>query len=738
MKRLTVILSALLAVFACPMAAQTDNSGSAKSGAENVPETTYHLFFMVPTYRFVSTTGNGSRVGEYDTLQQSVGGDLAMTYVDFDHRMTIKSRAELFSRDDFDIASQLRWGKSFSLSYESRSFIRHQDDVQYRADLSADDIVRTEPDPGILFGIKRTKNDVNARFKVPNSPVTLFVKGGWQARRGTVTSQFYDMGNQNLQPGVNSCDGSCHSTASLRPANYTTRNIAGGVELKVSHATVTYEHEYRSFNNRLQPTYGYFGTSGPVVPGEEQLPLPTTPTTLEGFYLYGVLPRHETQLDTVRIHLAVSHGLTFNGAVNDGRTRNQFTGNPQNSFNADMTLNWNVKSRLRAIAEFHQQNLVNDFVPTEKFFPLDPSQLVFPAGVNGPVASLFGNPSLHRYWTGLRLEYSLSPMFDVESYYKRTNVTRSNANTTVPCASDPTLTCPTWPQQASPNNAALLTALNDVGIAGLEPWAAHLVPTTFSNTAGMALKFHRGEWMARAGYEWVGTHAPGYLTDPQTAHRAFGSAGFSPAKWLTFSNDFSVLLESSAPGIERTNHLWTNTAYLLVKPVPEYTLGVGYSYVQQNLRSDLVYRSDVAPFDPDPAAGCVGLGTTCLPVYSENLVPFKSISNTVTVTSSYLLKKSVAFNVDYAYANARSDFRPNTDPNAFPLIEPEAVAAVALGRDLSMVKVPQTLVSSGLDYRWKNGFSAGFRFQYGRYLDLVHPDQTGLLRGYTLFAGRAW
>ena len=63
----------------------------------------------------------------------------------------------------------------------------------------------------------------------------------------------------------------------------------------MSHATITYEHEYRSFNNRLQPYYGYFGTAGPVAPGEEQLPLPTTPTTLEGYYLYGSVPRHSTQ-----------------------------------------------------------------------------------------------------------------------------------------------------------------------------------------------------------------------------------------------------------------------------------------------------------------------------------------------------------------------------------------------------------------------------------------------------------
>jgi len=115
----------------------------------------------------------------------------------------------------------------------------------------------------------------------------------------------------------------------------------------------------------------------------------------------------------------------------------------------------------------------------------------------------FGNPSLHRHWAGLKLAYRLTQQFDVETYYKRMNITRSNASL--------------WPQISSPDNTDALFVVPS-GVS-------NIVPATFSNVAGLALHFHTGElWVARTGYEWTGTHAPGYVTDPQTNHRVFGDA----------------------------------------------------------------------------------------------------------------------------------------------------------------------------------------------------------------------
>ena len=68
-----------------------------------------------------------------------------------------------------------------------------------------------------------------------------------------------------------------------------------------------------------------------------------------------MLPRHQTQADSLQISMAVAHHVTLNGDISYARTDNLFTpsdprilvtGNhSQNSFNADATLAWNPVSR---------------------------------------------------------------------------------------------------------------------------------------------------------------------------------------------------------------------------------------------------------------------------------------------------------------------------------------------------------------------------------------------------------
>ena len=49
------------------------------------------------------------------------------------------------------------------------------------------------------------------------------------------------------------------------------------------------------------------------------------------------------------------------------------------------------------------------------------------------------------------------------------------------------------------------------------------------------------------GYEWTGTHDPGYVTDPRTNNRLFGNVTITP-DWFTLSNDASMVLQKSFPG----------------------------------------------------------------------------------------------------------------------------------------------------------------------------------------------
>jgi hypothetical protein len=419
----------------------------------------------------------------------------------------------------------------------------------------------------------------------------------------------------------------------------------------------------------MQRPSDFFGSTLGIP--DDPLP-PGVPDTLAGNYTHSVLPSHQTQDDSVQVTMAIAHNVNFNGDLNYARTRNLFTRNPQNTLNADATLTWNPISKLRAIADFHQQNLLNEFVPTY---------------------SLFGDPSLHRHWAGLKLQYRVNSRWEVESYYKRLNVTRSNAAL--------------WPQIYSPNNSDPLM----------------LVPSSFSNTVGAALRFHSKEfWNIRAGYEWIGTHSPGYLTDPGTSKRLFGDITFSPLHWLTFTNDASMVLQHSFPVIQRSNHLYTNSTFVNLRPVPAWTIGAGYTYLQDNLRTDMI-------FNTDPSVG----------VYTQSLVPYKQLSQTVSLQSTYEVKRHLGLMASYTHSGAHSGFRPDTNPADFPGVDPAAIAAVALGAGpVSLVNVPQAIIGSTANYHFSSGFDSGLRFNYGSYTDYTRPGLTGKLQSYVVFFGRTW
>jgi hypothetical protein len=512
------------------------------------------------------------------------------------------------------------------------------------------------------------------------------------ARDGNSQMQYYDMGG-NGQLSDTGCD-NCHSASQYRSYNYTTRNIAGGAEVKLgSLLKLVYQHEFRSFNDRMPNPTDIYGTAGTIPTSED---IPYTPA---GLYVHSVLPRSQTQADSLQITMAVSHHVTLNGDVNYARTNNLFTSHPQNTFNADATLTWNPVPRLRAVVDFHQQNLVNQFVSSYSLS--DPT-----------VSYIFGNPSLHKHWAGLKLSYRLAKHFDVESYYTRTNITRSNSAL--------------WPAVSSPDNTDRLL----------------VVPVSSSNVAGMAAHFHSAElWNVRAGYEWTGTDNPGYVTDPRTNNRLFGDITLTPVRWFTIGNDASMVLQKSFPVVQRTNRLYVDTTFVTIKPVPQWSVGAGYTYLQDNLRTDMT-------FENDPAVA----------VYTQTLTPYKQMSQTFSIHSTYELKKRLGLNVSFAHSAAHSSLRPDvnpadyptfpwtTDPNGDPEFPQHFANSLAIGAGpVSQVNVPQTLIGATGDYHLRAGFDGGLRFNYGSYTDNtvwaqtgIRPDVSGKLRSYSVFFGRVW
>jgi hypothetical protein len=129
--------------------------------------------------------------------------------------------------------------------------------------------------------------------------------------------------------------------------------------------------------------------------------------------------------------------------------------------------------------------------------------------------------------------------------------------------------------------------------------------------------------------------------------------------------------------------------------------------------------------------------------YTQSLVPYKELSQTYSLRTTYEVKKRVGLNVNFAHSLAHSGMRPDLNPAdypAFPGADPQAFSdALKLGAGLvSQVNVPQTLVGSTIDYHFHSGFDGGLRFNYGSYTDYIRPDLNGTLRAYTLFLGRTW
>jgi hypothetical protein len=554
--------------------------------------------------------------------------------------------------------------------------------------------------------------DAYARVKVPKLPVHLFVKGDWQARSGLSQLSYLD---ENTTPavfvgGVNTtCGAQCHHqsggslNSQFQQVNYTTRDIGGGADVDLGPVRLTWEHKFSRFNDRLIFPTGVF--TGPFTPENEGIsvvnPPPSGPAPMDipaGNYFLNIPAPNQYSSDSLRLNWTASPRITFNGNVSYTRLRNTFTNYPQNSFDSDETLNWRPLDRLRVTADYHQQNLINNFVP---------------------YYSLYGNVSYHEHWEGLRLDYELPKGFDVEARYKRSGITRSNASL--------------WPQVYSINNTDLLT----------------VVPSSFSNTTGLALRYHdRGYWSARAGYEWTGTHDPGYLIVPQSNNRTFADIWFTPTQKLAFTNDTSIILQNAFPAIplpntpgnfQRRNRFYVDTASATLRFVPGWNLGLGYSYQQNNLTTYMAFQND-------PGVGYV---------VDEPAVPYKQITQAYWGESTYTVKQRLGLNLRLTYNSSRSGMRPDVNPADAALLgnqslissgmfDPSGLFPSALGNlqfaatQISEVIVPQWIGQSKVYYHFPNKFEGGLIVYYGSYRDQLNPNLNGVLRTFNVYVGRSW
>ena len=657
--------------------------GAGDAAGVPLPNSYGGFYFTPGAYRFLNVTGYGSRVGQYDSLQEGGGGGFEADYISVPYRASLVTRATVLTGSDFHVASQLNVGDTLEFGADLRSFVEQQDYNAFYAGVISPDIGTTNSiAPGSIYGIKRRLGSAYARLKLPNLPVHAFVKGDWQARVGHEQLGYLD---ENIDTTCTTC----HYTSELQAVNYTTRDIGAGLEVDLPNVNLIYEHDYSSFNDRLPYPTGVFG---PFENEDEllaPLPLSALPDTPAGNYYLDIPAQSRYSADSLSLNWTASTELIFSGQASYRRMRDIFTANPQNAFDANAMVSWHPRERLRLTGDFRQQNLVNDFVP---YFPL------------------YGDMSYHEHWAGLKADYELARHLDLEGHYRNSGISRSNAFL--------------WPQIYSPDNTDLQT----------------VVPSSFSNTTGLALRYHPdSRFSARGGYEWTGTHNPGYLLIPGSNSRIFGDVVLAPKRWLILTNDANFIVQNAFPVIERRNRFYVDTADATFGLLKDWNLDLGYSYQQNNLGTYMAFQND----------------STAGYVVDEPFVPYRQLSQTYWVKSGYKFKNRVGVNLGLLHNSAHSGMLPNLNPNDPGLLSynssliaagtfnpglfAQALSAIGLGATtVSQVNVPQFIGQGKVYYVLPHGFDTGLLVYYGTYKDFTNPGLDGILRSYNVYIGRSW
>jgi predicted CXXCH cytochrome family protein len=743
-------------------------SGALSADNTNPPEPgaiqTDSAYAIIPgSYRFVDVTGFGGRVGEYDTLQQSAGADVATAYVSSLNHVTVVTRGNVLNSQDYQAASQLTAGDWARLSFDMRSFVQQQDHTPFYAfpllDVSSGcggpcDTTTDLIPSHVPFYVVRRLGKAQGQVKLPKLPVHLYMNGDWQARSGT--TQFAYLDENSYVPSLGSsgqfCGAQCHYQSQFQRTNYTTRNIGGGAHVDLGPVRLTYEHKYSSFNDRLVfPTATFtggfnagastcegfpFGFAGnQCAPTSNNLPPagpapgPTPALSTGTGYATDIPSPSQASSDRVGLNWIASPKLTFNGNLNYTRLTNTYTNYPQNAFDTDEILNWRPLDRLRLTADYHQQNLLNNFTP---------------------YYSLYGNVSYHNHWEGVKAEYELRHDFDIEAHYKRSGITRSNAAL--------------WNDTAYNLFGSQIYSVDNTDLL-------KVVPSSTNNTAGLALRYHDGGlWSARTGYEWTGTHNPGYLIIPRSDNRIFANLTLTPSSLLVFANDLSLIVQNafpavplpdtpgttplSAPGatgsfglnieglpptFQRSNRFYIDTASATLRASPNWNLGVGYSYQQNNMKTYMAFQND-------NATGYI---------LDEPLVPYKQIVQAYWGESNYTFRQRLGLNLRLTYNSARSGFRPDLNPNDAASLgnaylisqgqfDPNGLFPSAMGNlnsistQVSEVIVPQWIGQSKAYYIFPHKFEGGLLFYYGSYRDYWNPNSNGDFRTFNVYVGRSW
>jgi hypothetical protein len=256
---------------------------------------------------------------------------------------------------------------------------------------------------------------------------------------------------------------------------------------------------------------------------------------------------------------------------------------------------------------------------------------------------------------------------------------------------------------------------------------------------------------------------------PQSNNRTFANVWVTPNKWLVLSNDLDIIVQNAFPPIalpntpgvqplpppatqsfglnitglpptfQRSGRFYIETLSANFHFVPDWNLGIGYSYQQNNFTSYMAFQND-------SGAGYI---------LDEPNVPYKQITQAYWGETSYLARRRLGANLRITYNSSRSGWRPDLNPadapkfgndyllsqNAFdPLgLFPSSLTNLQFSStQISEVIVPQWIGQGKVYYRFPRKFEGGFVFYYGSYRDYWNPNLNGVLRTATLYVGKSW
>jgi hypothetical protein len=208
-----------------------------------------------------------------------------------------------------------------------------------------------------------------------------------------------------------------------------------------------------------------------------------------------------------------------------------------------------------------------------------------------------------------------------------------------------------------------------------------------------------------AKYIYKSFDDPAYNVDPDHSNEGIFSLSWSPISRINALVSYSITGEDrddlhyvGADGtpIEGPENRDVSRERLMgslsVAVLKDLSLTTSYSYMHNKVEQDIVYASDVFPFDE----------------LTDSDVPYKDMVHSYAVHLSYMPKETITLNAGVTHTRSRAKFSPNSDD----LLQPVSVAS------FSELKIRETLYSVSGDYDIWGGFKLGVDYRF-RYFDDV-------------------